>query len=536
MIKPKQIRVIASSIGIKPDELETFGSYKAKVSLKILKRLAHKPNAKLINVTTITPTKFGEGKTSTAIGLTQALSLLQKRVVLCLREPSLGPTFGIKGGGCGSGLSQIIPMDDINLHFTRDVYAVSSAHNLISSILDNHIYNGNDLSIDLNKITWRRVIDINDRSLRNIIVGYKKGNKKLRYETGFDITASSEIMAILALTTSINDLKKRISRIIVAYTKKGNPVTVKDLKITGAVAALLRDAIKPNLVQTLEGQPAFVHTGPFANIAHGNNSFLSLVIASKLADYVVTENGFGADLGAEKYFNIVCRQNLPQSKKTLKPALTVLVVSLKAVKVHGSMDNLKHHIDIIRGFGVEPVVAINRFPGDSMSKLVSIKKYCKELGVEAAISEVVAKGGAGGIELAQTCLRAMLGGPPPFEYLYELNDSIKEKISKIAKYVYGADGVVYTKMAKDKITKLTALGFSKLPINIAKTFLSLTDDSNKKGVPSGWKLKITDVKVSAGAGFIVPMAGAIRLMPGLPKKPAAEKIDIDDDGNIRGLS
>jgi len=534
-MKPEPILRIAKSIGIRRDEIETFGSYKAKVSLKILERLAHKPNARLINVTSITPTKFGEGKTSTALGLTQALSKLKKKVVLCLREPSLGPTFGIKGGGCGSGFAQIIPADDINLHFTRDVYAVCSAHNLLSAILDNHIYNGNALDVDMNKITWRRVVDINDRSLRCIAIGYKVKEKVLRYESGFDIAASSEIMAILALTTCIKDLKKRLSKIIVAYTKKGIPVTAKDLKIVGAMAALLKDAIRPNLVQTMEGQPVFVHTGPFANIAHGNNSFISLVMASKLSDYVVTENGFGADLGCEKFFDIVCRLRLPGSKETLKPALSVLVVSTRALASHGGMANLRHHIEIIKGFGVQPVVAINKFGSDSQKELNSIERYCRSLGVDAVVSEVVAKGGSGGIELAKACLKTIRNRPLSLRYLYNLKAPIKNKIYKIATQVYGANDVVYSKAANDAIAKFKSLGFDKLAVNIAKTHLSLTDEPQKKGLPRGWRLKIKDVRISAGAGFIIPIAGKIELMPGLPRKPAAERIDVDDNGNIIGL-
>lgn len=534
-MKPKQISEIARSIGIKQDEIETYGSYKAKVSLSILERLTYKPNGKLINVTSITPTRTGEGKTSTAIGLTEALAKLKKRVALCLREPSLGPTFGIKGGGCGKDYAQIIPMDDINLHFTRDIYAVASAHNLLAAMLDNHIYNSNKLNIHTNKITWRRVVGINDRTLRHITVGYKGRRKPLRYESGFDITAASEIMAILALTTSIADLKKRLSKIIVAYTKKDNPITAKDLKAVGAMAALLKDAIRPNLVQTREGQAVFVHTGPFANIAHGNNSFLSLVMALKLADYVITENGFATDLGAEKFFDIVCRLPMPESKKTLQPSVSVLVVSTRAIKANGGMDNLRHHIENIKKFGIQPVVAINRFPKDSQKELEQIKGYCHGLAIDAIISEVVAKGGQGGIELAQACLKAMQSCQSKLRYLYNLNEPIKEKIYKIATEVYGACGVTYTKEALDDIAKFTSLGFGKLPVNIAKTHLSLTDEPKKKGVPQGWKLKIRNVRIAAGAGFIIPIAGKIELMPGLPERPAAEKIDIDDEGNIKGL-
>jgi len=534
-VKPKQISEIARATGIRQDELEIYGAYKAKVSLSILDRLKRKPAAKLINVTSITPTKAGEGKTSTSIGLTEALGRLRKRAILCLREPSLGPTFGTKGGGCGSGQAQIIPMDDINLHFTRDIYAVSSAHNLLAALLDNHIYNGNRLKIDINKITWRRVVDINDRSLRHITIKYPKGPRALRYESGFDITASSEIMAILALSINLHDLRERLSKIIVAYTKDNTPVTAADLKAQGAMAALLKDAIKPNLAQTMESQAAFVHAGPFANIAHGNNSFLSLIMASKLADYVVTENGFGTDLGAEKFFDIVCRLKLPQSSETLKPSISVVVVSLRAVKINGT-DNLKHHIENIKKFGIQPVVAINRFPGDGGRELEKIKKYCRSLDTDAVISDVVTKGGQGGIELAESCLKAIYNHPPDFKYLYDLKEPVKDKIHKIATSIYGASAVVYTPQAQKDIKKINALGFDKLAVNIAKTHLSLTDDPKVKDSHRRWKLRIRSVRIAAGAGFIIPIAGKIELMPGLPKEPAAERIDIDDEGNIIGLT
>ncbi|MFH0732713.1 MAG: formate--tetrahydrofolate ligase [Candidatus Omnitrophota bacterium] len=536
MTQPKQITEIAKSIGIKQDELEVFGAYKAKVSLDILERLSYKPNGRLINVTCITPTKFGEGKTSTAIGLTQAFAKLKKKVILCLREPSLGPTFGIKGGGCGSGKAQIIPMEDINLHFTRDIYAVASAHNLLASILDNHIYYGNALDIDVKNILWRRVVDINDRALRHVTVGYKGKAGSIKYESGFDITAASEIMAILALTTSIKDLKRRLSNIIVAYTRKGKPVTAKDLKVVGSMAALLKDAIKPNIVQTTEGQPAFVHTGPFANIAHGNNSFISLIMASKLADYVITENGFGSELGAEKFFNIVCRLRMPGSADVLKPSLSIIVVSARAIESHSNMDNLRHHIGIIQRFGMQPIVAINKFPQDTKKQIDAIDGYCHSLGVDCVVSEAVAKGGSGAVDLAQSCLKAIRDDSSNLQYLYELDEPIKTKIHKIATLVYGASGVTYTKRASDEIAKFTSLGFGRLEVNIAKTNLSLSDDPLKKGVPGGWKLKIHDVRISAGAGFLVPIAGKIELMPGLPKEPAAERIDIDDKGNIVGLT
>ncbi|MBN1405261.1 MAG: formate--tetrahydrofolate ligase [Candidatus Omnitrophica bacterium] len=534
MIKPKQIIEIAKSIGIRQDEVETYGSYKAKVSLGVIERLSHKPNAKLINVTSVTPTKFGEGKTSTAIGLTQALGKLKKKTALCIREPSLGPIFGVKGGGCGKGLSQVIPMEDINLHFTRDNYAISSAHNLLAAMLDNHIYSGNKLDIDKNKILWRRVIDLNDRSLRHITVSSNVRN--MSYETGFDITASSEIMAILALTTGIGDLKERLSRVIVAYTKKGRPVTAKDLNAVGAMASLLTDTIKPNIVQTMEEEAVFIHTGPFANVAHGNSSFLSLVMASKLADYVVTENGFGTDLGAEKFFDIVCRMSMPGVNETLKPSVSVIVVSTRSVREHGGMQNLEQHVGNIKKFGIEPVVAINKFHDDNDTDLDAIKKYCHSLRTEVVVSEVVEKGGEGGIEMAQACLKIINSNSSNLKYIYNLKDTIEDKISKIAKQIYAANSVVYTDEALEDIKKCYELGLDKLPINIAKTHLSLSDDPLKKGVPSEWKLKIRNVRIARGAGFIVPIAGKIELMPGLPPVPAAEKLDIDDEGNITGLA
>ncbi|OIO40002.1 MAG: formate--tetrahydrofolate ligase [Candidatus Omnitrophica bacterium CG1_02_49_10] len=544
--RPLQIRQIATNAGIHADEIELYGNYKAKVSLGLLKRLKDRPNGRLISVTAITPTNAGEGKTCTAIGVTQALGRLKKKVILAIREPSLGPVFGIKGGACGGGYAQVIPMADINLHFTGDIHAVGSAHNLLAAIVDNHVFKGNELDIDPSRITWRRVMDISDRQLRNIKVGLGGKSHGFEHDSGFDITVASEIMAILALSKDIKDLKSRLGRIIVAYTASGTPVTAKELKCAGAMAVLLKDAIKPNLVQTLEGQPAFIHAGPFANIAHGNNSILATSMALKLADYVVTESGFGADLGAEKLFDIVCRV------ANFKPDVSVLVVSTRALKLHGGVlfkdsskpnrkaleagfANMERHASNIKKFGVNPIIAINKFLSDDDKELDLIKERCKEIGVSAVISEVVTKGGRGGVALSEEILSSIRNTPSGFKPIYPLNIPIKDKIETIAKEIYGADGVIYSEKAERDITGLTQNGFAKLPINMARTQLSFTDDPNVKGAPSGWKLNIREVKVSAGAGFIVPVTGDMMLMPGLPKHPAAENIDIDENGNIKGL-
>ena len=544
--KPIPIIEVARKLGITPDEIEPYGKYKAKVSLNLLGRLAGQPNGKLINVTAITPTNAGEGKTCTAIGLAQALGKLKKNVCLCLREPSLGPVFGIKGGACGGGYAQVVPMEDINLHFTGDIHAVGSAHNLLAALVDNHVFKGNKLKIDPKRIVWPRVIDISDRFLRYITVGEGGKTHGIPRSTSFHITVASEVMAILALSTSIKDLKNRLSKIIVAYTYGGKPITAADLKAVGSMALLLKDAIKPNLVQTLEGQPTFVHTGPFANIAHGNNSVLATKMALKLADYVVTESGFGADLGTEKFFNVVCRQS------KLKPDLVVLVVSTRALKIHGGgafkkvkeenlkaieagLPNLTRHVENIKKFGVWPVVAINRFLTDSDKELKIIVDHCQGLGVRAIISKVVTEGSSGGIALAEAVLKSMREHPSHFKPLYGLNLPIKEKIKIIATQLYGAEGVRYINSADKDINILTKLGFDKLPINMARTQLSFTDDPNIKGAPTSWHLRVREVKVAAGAGFLVPVTGDMMLMPGLPKIPAAEGIDITDDGKIIGL-
>lgn len=545
--KPRLIAEIAQQVGLRSDEYELYGNYKAKVSLDVFKRLAKRKDGKLIFVTAITPTPAGEGKTCTAIGLTQALGRLGKKVVLCLREPSLGPVFGIKGGAAGGGYAQVLPMEDINLHFTGDIHAVGSAHNLLSAIIDNHILKGNQLGIDPLRVIWRRAIDISDRMLRKIIIGL--GGKSYGYprESGFDITVASEVMAILALAKDMSDLKRRLGNIIVAYHYDGSPVFARELKVTGAMALLLKDAIKPNLIQTLEGQPVFMHAGPFANIAHGNNSLIATSLALKLGDYVVTEGGFGADLGMEKFFDIVCRIG------GIKPDAVVLVATLRALKYHAGCngnellrvnisalekgaENLERHVQNIRKFGIQPVVCINRFLSDDKKELEFLRNYCRDnLKVKAVVSEVVAKGGKGGIELAQAVLENMKECPARFRYLYSLQLPLKKKIEVLATELYGAEGVDYAPKAEKEILRLEKFGFGKMPINMARTQLSFTDNPKLRGAPKGWRLNVRDVFVSSGAGFVVAVTGEMMLMPGLPKHPAAEKIDIKEDGKIIGL-
>lgn len=524
-IRPRLITEVAREIGIRSEELEFHGRYIAKVSLSLLDRLRDKPDGKLILVTCITPTKLGEGKTSTAVGLTQAFGKLKKRVMLCLREPSLGPMFGIKGGACGGGYSQVIPMEDINLHFTEDNHVVAAANNLLCAILDNHIYFKNRLQIDPRNILIRRAYEISDRTLRNIRF---RVNKDFSYDSSFDITAATETMAILALSRGLDDLKARLSRMIVAFDKKGRPITAKQLKAAGAMAALLKYAIMPNLVQTTEGQPALVHCGPFANIAHGANSLTSILMALKLANYVVTESGFGADLGAEKFFDIVCRQG------RIKADLAVVVVSCRAIKAQG-LANLSRHIEIIRNFGITPIVAINRFPGDSQSQLENIERHCDSLEAEHSISEAVAKGGQGTLKLAEGCLKLLKNQTSNFRFLYRTDLPIKEKIELIATRIYGADGVEFKPKARADLKRIEKLGLRDFCVNIAKTQSSLSDQPKLKGVPEGWRLKIKDIRIFAGAGFIVPVAGDMMLMPGLPEKPSAFNIDIDGRGKITGL-
>ena len=544
--KMKTIIELAADSGIPEEYLESYGKYKAKLNLELYQAIEANQSGKLIYVTAVTPTPAGEGKTTTAIGITQALGKLGKRVMLCLREPSLGPMFGVKGGATGGGYSQILPMEDINLHFTGDIHAISAAHNLLAAMIDNHITHGNQLQIEPKRVVWRRVIDMSDRELRNIVVGLgSKGDGVIR-ESGFDITAASEIMAILCLATGIDDLKERLGRIVVAYNVNQQPVYASDLKAVGAMATLLKEALKPNLVQTMEGQPVLVHGGPFANIAHGNNSIIATRMALKLADYVVTEGGFAADLGAEKFFDIVSRV------AEVKPDLVVLVASVRALKSHGGISkadldkqnldalekgcaNLEKHLNNLRHLYKLPVVvAINRFSNDTAAELDLLVNKCDALGARVAVSEIVSRGGEGGLELANAIL-AGLTEPNRFEPLYSLEASLTEKIETIATKVYGAAGVKYTLEAETTLGSLTKLGYGQLPVCIAKTQMSLSDDHLLKGAPTGWILTVREVRILAGAGFVVAIAGKIMTMPGLPKVPVAEQVDILADGRIVGL-
>ena len=543
----KPIVEVASQLDISDDELELYGKYKAKISPDVLERLKDRPNGKLVLVTAINPTPAGEGKTTTNVGLSMALNKLGKKTITTLREPSLGPCFGIKGGAAGGGYSQVVPMDDINLHFTGDFHAITSAHNLLAAMLDNHIHQGNALDIVTKKIVWKRVMDMNDRSLRHIIVGLgKKGDGVMR-ESGFDITVASEIMAILCLATDIEDLKARRSRMVVAYNSKGEAVTAGDLQATGAMALLLKDAIKPNLVQTLENTPAIIHGGPFANIAHGCNSVMATQTALKLGDYVVTEAGFGADLGAEKFFDIKCRY------AGLKPDVAVIVATVRALKMNGGVAkdnlaeenldalkagsaNLLRHLDNVAKYGVPAVVAINRFPTDTEAELELLRDLCKEKGIDVVLSEVFAKGGEGGMELAKEVINICENQKSDFHTLYDVNDSIEDKMNTIATEIYGADGVDFTADALKQVRELEKLGLDRLPICVAKTQYSFTDDPKKLGAPKNFRITVREVKVSAGAGFIVALTGSIMTMPGLPKVPAANGMDILSDGTIIGLS
>ena len=538
------IRDVAERAGIDEELLEYYGKVKAKIDLTPLRDKPRK--GKLILVTAINPTPAGEGKTTTSVGLADALSKLGKQTMLCLREPSLGPVFGIKGGAAGGGWAQVIPMEDINLHFTGDFHAIGAANNLLAAMLDNHIQQGNELDIDVKNITWKRCVDMNDRQLRNVIDGLGGRMQGVPREDGFDITVASEIMAVLCLASDLMDLKARLARIIVAYNRKGEPVTAHDLKAEGAMTVLLKDAIKPNLVQTLEHNPAIVHGGPFANIAHGCNSVSATDAALKLADYVVTEAGFGADLGAEKFLDIKCRA------AGLDPSAVVIVATVKALKYNGGaaktelgeenlealergLPNLLKHVEnITQVFGLPCVVAINRFTQDTDAELELIRAKCAQLGVNVAMSEVWAKGGEGGLELAEEVLR-LCGQPHQFQFAYELDRSIKEKIGDIVKKVYGGAAVTYSKAAEQSIAALERLGYGGLPICMAKTQYSLSDDPGKLGRPEGFTVSVSKVKVSAGAGFIVALTGDIMTMPGLPKVPAAERIDIDEHGKITGL-
>ncbi len=544
--KLRPIIEIAREIGLAEEDLEFYGKYKAKISLKVLERLKNKWNGKLIYVTAITATPAGEGKTCCAIGLTQALGKLNKRVMLTLREPSLGPVFGIKGGATGGGYSQVLPMEDINLHFTGDIHAVGAAHNLLAALVENHVYHGNELGIDPGRMLWRRVVDISDRQLRNVVVGLGGKAHGFPRETGFDITVASEIMAILALSKGMDDLKERLGRVIIGYNYDGRAVRAKELKAVGSMAILLKDALKPNLVQTLEGQPVFIHCGPFANIAHGNNSIIATQMALKLADYAITEGGFAADLGAEKFFDIVC------PLMGWHPDVVILVASIRALNIHGGapkqkmneknlkvlekgLVNLDKHIENVKKFGLPVIVNVNAFNMTRDDQFELIKDHCAKMGVKAVWSEVVERGGEGGLELAHTVLETLEKGKPNFKLLYDHNLPIQEKINIIATEIYGAEGVNYTTRAESDIKTITREGLEKLPINMAKTQLSITDDPNVKGAPRGWRLTVREVRISAGAGFLIPLTGEMMTMPGLPKRPAAENIDIDATGKITGL-
>ena len=540
------IKEVASKMNLTEEDFDQYGKYKAKLNLDILKKNSDVEDGKLILVTAITPTPAGEGKSTVTVGLTQAMNRLGKKSIAALREPSLGPVFGMKGGATGGGHSQVIPMEDINLHFTGDLHAIGVAHNLISACIDNHIKHGNQLNIDVTKIALKRVMDMNDRSLRNIVIGMGGIANGIPRENSFQITVASEIMAILCLSESIMDLKNRISQIVFAYDRTGKPLQVKDLKIEGAIAALLKEAIKPNLVQTLENTPVIIHGGPFANIAHGCNSMLATKMALKLSDYAVTEAGFAADLGAEKFLDIKCR------KGGLTPNAVVIVATVKALKLHGGMnakelkeenlealtkgiENLDKHIENMKGFGLPVVVAINKFVTDSDAELAFIKTHCDELGVPVALCDVWANGGKGGEELANLVINEIETKENNFKYLYDLESTIEEKITTIVKNIYGGDGVEFSLKAKKMMKTLEENGFDKLPICMSKTQKSISDNPKLMGRPSGFTVTVNELRLSAGAGFIVVMAGSILDMPGLPKIPSAELIDIDENGVISGL-
>lgn len=548
--KMKNIKDIAQGIGIEEENLNYFGKYKAKIDYSLVKEMENRKDGKVILVTAINPTPAGEGKTTITVGLGDALNQLGKKSIICLREPSLGPVFGLKGGAAGGGYAQVVPMEDINLHFTGDIHAIGATNNLLAAILDNHIYQGNELNIDSRKITWRRTLDMNDRQLRFIVNGLGGRTNGVPREDGFDITVASEIMAVFCLAKDIKDLKERLARIVVAYTYEGAPVTVKNLKAQGALAVLLKDAFNPNLVQTLEGNPAFIHGGPFANIAHGCNSLISTKLAMKLADYVVTEAGFGADLGAEKFFDIKCRIG------GIKPQVVVLVASVRALKHHGGADkeqlgqeniehlqkgiaNLNRHIENIHKYNLPVVVAINKFPTDTQKELNIVSDECKKIGVTVAISEVFTKGGEGGLELANEVLKIIEGKDKgrrqEFRYLYSLEKSIKEKIKIIAKKIYRSESVVFSKEASESIAQFESMGYKNLPVCMAKTQYSFSDNPSLLGAPEGFELTVRQVRLSAGAGFMVALTGKIMTLPGLPKVPTAEKIDVDDEGRISGL-
>jgi len=548
------ITEIAASVGISEEHLELYGPYKAKVSLDVLGEVGDRPQGRYIDVTAITPTPLGEGKTVTTVGLGQALKHVGKSAITCIRQPSLGPVFGIKGGAAGGGYSQVIPMEDFNLHLTGDVHAVSMANNLLAAYIDNHIYKGNDLDIDPYSITWRRVVDLNDRALRNVVVGLGGRMDGVPRETGFDISVASEVMAVLAMATDLQDMRTRLGRIVIGTNSNGDPVTAEDLKCAGAMAVLMKDAVKPNLMQNLEGGAVFVHAGPFANIAQGNNSIIADKIALKLADYVVTESGFGADMGAEKFLNIKCRAS------GLHPDCAVIVATVRGLKAHSGkfevrpgqplderlrhedleslaegIGNLEKHVENMKGFGIPVVVAVNTFPTDTDAEIRFIEERALAAGADFAVSHRVhPEGGAGGEELAHAVIEAC-EQPKDFDFLYPDGASIKEKIETIATRIYGADGVDFLPAAEAKVDLYTQMGFSHLPICMAKTHLSLTHDPALKGRPTGWRLPIRDIRASVGAGFLYPLCGDMRTMPGLPKTPAGDHIDIDADGSVVGL-
>lgn len=539
------VEQIAEKLGLAPNMLENYGRYKAKVDVESLKDLPRR--AKLVLVSAISPTPAGEGKTTTSVGLADALNRIGKRTIVCLREPSLGPVFGVKGGAAGGGYAQVVPMEDINLHFTGDFHAIGIANNLLAALVDNHIQQGNVLKIDTRRIVWKRAIDMNDRQLRHIVCGLGGKANGVPREDGFEITVASEIMAVLCLASDIADLKRRLAKMVVAYTVDDNPVTAHDLKAEGAMAAILRDAIKPNIVQTLEHTPAFIHGGPFANIAHGCNSLLATETAMKLSDYTVTEAGFAADLGAEKFIDIKCRA------AGFRPDAVVIVATIRALKYHGGvpkaelkaenldalekgLPNLMQHVDnVLNIYGLPCVVAVNAFPTDTEAELAMVVKRCREYGVNACLSEVWEKGGAGGEALAREVVRLCEQAENNFRFVYELNAAIEEKLNTIAVKVYRADGVALTPAARKQVQRLTELGFDKLPVCMAKTQFSFSDDASKLGAPREFSITVREVKVNAGAGFLVAKTGDIMTMPGLPKTPAAERIDISDDGKISGL-
>jgi formate--tetrahydrofolate ligase len=550
----KPIETIAAKMGLKRKDLELHGDYIAKIKLEVLDRLKNKRNAKYIDVTAITPTPLGEGKTVTTIGTGLALNKIGKKTIIAIRQPSMGPTFGIKGGAAGGGYSQALPMEDFNLHLTGDIHAVSLAHNLLSAYLDNHLVKGNKLNIDPDTITWRRVVDVSDRMLRQIVTGLGGRLNGTPRESGFDISVASEVMAILALTTGLKDIRKRLGKIVVAFTKNGKPVTAEDLKVAGAMAVLMKDAIKPNLMQTTEHTPVLVHAGPFANIAHGNSSILADMIGIKSAEYLVTESGFGADIGMEKFLNIKCRMS------GLVPDAIVLVATIRALKMHSGkfkvvagkplapelikenisaleegICNLEKHIENVKLHGLECVVAINQFATDTANEVKFVKKYAEKAGALAAVPSLVhAKGGAGGTELARAVVAAA-EKKKDFKFLYPMNMSIKDKINTIATKVYGADGVDYTALANEQIERYTKQGFDKLPLCMAKTHLSLSHDPKLKGRPTGFRLPVREIRASVGAGFLYPLCGAMSTMPGLPSVPAGENVDIGKDGRVVGL-